>query len=143
MNDESSDKSATAILADVPEAPAAPEAAAPKPVKPAGQERRTAPRRPMRTAVVLALKNGAMVMTRSFDISESGLGVVADHNLTPGQICTVAFQLVQRGAPSFQAQSAAIIAYSTFSGQKGGFALGLQFKSPSAALIEAIRRYMG
>lgn len=83
-----------------------------------------------------------MVMTKAFDISENGIGLVADHNLAAGQQCSIAFNLLQHGGSSFQAQTAAIIAHNTFSAQRGGFALGLQFKSPPPALIEAIRRYI-
>lgn len=119
-------------IADAPQVGAA---------KPAGAERRAAKRKSLRTQVVLSLK-GSMVMTKAFDISESGIGLVADHNLAAGQQCTIAFNLLQTGGPSFQAQTAAIIAYNTFSAQRGGFALGLQFKSPPPALIEAIRRYI-
>ena len=101
------------------------------------QDRRTAPRRVLRTRASLASKDGLRLDVRTLDLSSAGMGILSDGPLVPGSIFVLRCLVPSGGARKELVVSARVI-HSVFSGAEGGFIVGLAFVEPSVEVAQLV-----
>ena len=109
---------------------------------PANPERRQADRKPLNTRVKITLPGKPEMEVRSFDIAMAGIGLVSEFNSRSSTPCYLAFSLPLSNRNYHRVQVSGVVAYSTYSSQRKGFATGIQFESVSAELSAALSAYM-
>lgn len=102
-------------------------------------DRRAHDRHPFRTAAQLVLADGRELPARTLDLGKGGAGVVADLNLAVGTAMKVRMRLPARPSGSTSFECRATVANCTLAGSDGGFRIGLEFISPDAAALAAIK----
>jgi c-di-GMP-binding flagellar brake protein YcgR len=105
-------------------------------------ERRQVERKSLRVRVRVALAGKPDMEVRAVDVSTGGMSLVVDLNLAPATSCHLSFMLPLPDGGMHQVQIAAVIAHCTYSGQRSGFVIGLQFKGASEDLKAALLRYV-
>ena len=105
-------------------------------------ERRQVERKPLRVRVRMTLAGKPDMEVRAVDVSTAGMSLVVDVNLPPATSCNLTFLLPLPDGGMHPVQVAAVIAHCTYSGQRMGFVIGLQFKGASEDLKAALLRYM-
>jgi c-di-GMP-binding flagellar brake protein YcgR len=127
-------------------APAAAEPAAPAPAAPAAalveSERRAYERRPLRISAVLKLPSQKPLTVRTFDISPSGMSVIAPINPRPGIVGELVMQFPVKPGASVPFESAVQIIHSVFSSSESDFRIGLRFISLPAELSAFIQQFL-
>jgi hypothetical protein len=107
-----------------------------------GDERRLVERKPLRVRVRVTLAGRPEMEVRSVDVSTGGMSLVVDVNLAPATPCNLSFTLLLPDGSMHKVQIAATVAHCTYSGQRSGFVIGLQFKGASEELKGLLQRYM-
>ena len=107
-----------------------------------GDERRQVERKPLRVRVRVALAGKPEMEVRSVDVSTGGMSLVVDVSLAPTTSCNLSFTLLLSDGSMHKVQIAAVVAHCTYSGQRSGFVIGLQFKGASEDLNALLQRYM-
>jgi hypothetical protein len=105
-------------------------------------ERRQTERKPLSVRVRFTLAGKPEMEVRSVDISPTGMSVVVDLNLVPSTTCNVAFGLPQADGSPHKVALSASVAHCTYSGQRSGFVIGLQFKNVPPDTQAALARYV-
>jgi hypothetical protein len=102
-------------------------------------DRRGHDRHPLKTSATLGLPDGRTIAARTLDIGKGGAGVVCDLNLPVGTVLALLIRLPARPAGSALFEASATTASCTLAGSAGGFRLGLQFNTLSAAALDALK----
>ncbi|MDD2759868.1 MAG: PilZ domain-containing protein [Methylomonas sp.] len=88
------------------------------------------------------MKNGSYAPVRLFDISESGVCVIAQVNLRQNLDCQLMTSvLLVPPTPTVLRQSVEVI-YNVYSYKDGGFRTGLSFNAIDKNVVEEIRQYV-
>lgn len=104
------------------------------------KEARGAARKVLRCPALVTLPDARTVKARTFDVSMSGLSVMVDSPLTPGQVCTIAFDAFA-GAKLVRINVAARAIHCSLSGTEG-FRVGFQFEPHDETAARAIRQLL-
>jgi hypothetical protein len=107
-----------------------------------GANRREHDRRPLRTqATVLVARQTFLV--RTLDVSESGVGILAEVNPAIGTRFRIAFALPNKRAGGFTEIASDVQAMgSIFSSTDGGFRIGARFNDATPAMVAALADYV-
>ena len=90
----------------------------------------------------ILLPGQAVFQHRAFDIRESRIRLVAQTNLYSGLTVALRFVIAYGIWQVQMIQTPAVVVYSTFSGKKGGFKVGLRFSELTASAQSALKRYL-
>lgn len=103
-------------------------------------EKRTLPRKPVRTNALLAVPGASLMTVRTIDISVGGVCLAMSTQLTVGQKCKLTFELVKGGKKGRVTAQAKVI-YCILNSQDG-FKTGLQFIEIDPPSVGVIAEYM-
>ena len=105
-------------------------------------DRRKAYRKALFARVELMMQGQPVFECKAFDISSSGIGMIAQFNLASGTTFAMRFGLPLRDKQTRLIQVSAVVSYSIFSGEKKGFKVGLRFSSLSVSTQAALDQYL-
>ena len=105
------------------------------PGKARAEDKRAAPRRPLRCRVDLIGPNGRQIRGESFDLSTGGIGVMLDEQLRVGEVCRLMFAPFREGSTKSVSVTAKV-AYSMLG--RDGFRTGFEFQNVAAATASVI-----
>lgn len=103
------------------------------------EDKRASPRRPLNCRVKVIGPNGKVIDGRSFDLSTGGIGVMLDHQLMLGDICTVMFSPFRDGSVKAVTVSARV-AYCMLN--SAGYRTGFEFRSVAPSTASVINRLL-
>lgn len=108
------------------------------PVEKRGEEKRASPRRPLRCRVKVICPKGT-IDGESFDLSSGGIGVILDHQLMLGDICTVMFAPFRDGSVKSVTVSARV-AFCMLN--TAGYRTGFEFRNVAADTAAVINNLL-
>ena len=114
------------------------------PAKPdkGGIERRAHERKPLTIGVGVAVQGMAPLQARAFDISDGGIGFVAQGNLLAGTACRLNFTLSSKSAVRHEVAVLATVAYCFLSPEMGGYKVGAKFKDLGGSANTAVQEFL-
>ena len=116
----------------------------PAPAQPGkgGIERRAHGRKPLNMGIGIAIQGMAPLQARAFDISEGGIGFVAQSSLPAGSACRLNFTLPSGSAVHREVEARATIAYCFLSPEMGGYKVGAKFKDLGGSANTAVQEFL-
>lgn len=105
-----------------------------------GKDARNEVRKVLRCQARILFKNAPSLSGRTFDISPSGICIIAPEHIAPGQSCGLSFSTPIAGK-IIEVNTLAKVAYSICIGTTG-FRVGFQFVDPDPAARAAINQIL-
>lgn len=105
-------------------------------------ERRVFQRRPLRATARLYFAGGQTTEVRTFDISEGGLGIVADVSPTIGMSFGIKVRVPAGAAGLTGLDTTVTVVRSVLAGDEGGFKVGLKFVALDRSHLTTIKRFL-
>jgi hypothetical protein len=121
---------------------AKPRQAAVKPTKQGGINRRVHDRKPLTIGIGVAVQGSAPLQARSFDVSEGGIGFVAQSSLLAGTACRLTFTISPKNGSPREIEARASIAYCYLSPELGGYKIGAQFKDLAGSADASLQAFL-
>ena len=106
------------------------------------KDRRKGNRKGLFARVELMTQGQPVFECKAFDISSSGIGMIAQFNLASGTMFAMRFGLPLRDQQIRLIQVSAVVSYSIFSSEKKGFKVGLRFSSLSVSTQAVLDQYL-
>jgi c-di-GMP-binding flagellar brake protein YcgR len=107
-----------------------------------GGERRHQERWPLRTTATLLLPGGRTVEVRTFDISTTGVGIIAPVSPKIGTRLSVRVPVPQRPKGMVPFEAPVEVAHVMLSSGEGGFKVGMRYITIDPDALELITRFV-
>jgi len=105
-------------------------------------ERRAHERKALSMGVSVVVRGMAPLQARAFDVSDGGIGFVAQSSLRTGSACQLTFTLSSTSAVRREIETRATIAYCFLSPEMGGYKVGAQFKDLGGSANTAVQEFL-